>query len=104
MKGLMCGAALVAASVVTSAASEQRAVPRDSSAFAQFTYGWAAMPPLPRRYQNHCIVHDGRFVCSDHCGVDFQIYYCSKTVTGCCHVGRGYCDGTGKLRCSPALF
>jgi len=104
MKTSVWGAALLAAMVVTCAASEQRAGRRQSGAIEQFTYSWVNMPLLPRRYQNHCGERDGHFICADHCGVDYQIYYCSRTATGCCHVGRGYCDSTGKLRCSPALF
>ena len=103
MKALMWGA-LLAATMASSAASEQRAERRYSPAMEQFTYSWAAMPLLPRRYQNHCGDYRGHLICADHCGVDYQIYYCSRTATGCCHVGEGYCDGTGKLRCMPALF
>jgi len=104
MKSLMWGAALLAAMAVTCAASERRAERRFSPAIEQFTYSWAAMPLLPRRHQNHCGTHDGHFICAEHCGVDYQIYYCSRTATGCCHIGHGYCDGAGQLRCSPALF
>jgi hypothetical protein len=104
MKALMWGAALLAAVATTCAASEQQAARRHSPAMDQFTYSWAAMPLLPRRHQNHCGDRDGHYTCADHCGVDYQIYYCSKTATGCCHVGEGYCDRTGKLRCGPALF
>jgi hypothetical protein len=25
--------------------------------------------------------------------------YCSEASFGCCHVGRGYCDPSGLLRC-----
>ena len=70
----------------------------------QFTYRWVAMPPLPRRLQNHCGYHNGNLVCSDNCGMDYQKYFCSPKATGCCHVGLGYCDSAGHLRCSPALF
>jgi hypothetical protein len=104
MKTLVWGAALLAAMAATCAASEQWSERRQSGAMGQFTYSWVTMPLLPRRFQNHCGYRDGRFICADYCGVDYQIYYCSRTVTGCCHIGLGYCDGTGKLRCSPALF
>jgi hypothetical protein len=104
MKVLMCGAALLAAMAATCAAADRRAEGRYSPAMEQFTYSWAAMPLLPRRYLNHCGDYGGHFVCADHCGVDYQIYYCSKAATGCCHIGEGYCDHTGKLRCMPALF
>ena len=104
MRALMWGAALLAAMAATCAAAQPWAERRQSTAIEQFTYSWVAMPLLPRRYQNHCGDRDGHFICADHCGADYQIYYCSRTATGCCHVGRGYCDGTAKLRCSPALF
>jgi hypothetical protein len=70
----------------------------------QFTYSWVAMPLLPRRYQNHCGFYRGHFICADHCGIDYQIYYCAPGAAGCCHIGRGYCDGGGNVRCLPALF
>ena len=75
-----------------------------SSDVEQFSYSWAAMPPLPRRLQNNCGYHNGNLVCSDNCGTDYQKYFCSPKATGCCHIGLGYCDGDGHLRCSPALF
>jgi hypothetical protein len=58
---------------------------------------------LPRRFRNHCRfdVTFGRFYCSDHCGSDYQIYYCSRGSFGCCHIGVGYCDSYGLLRCRP---
>ena len=96
--------ALLAAMTTTAAAADRRVAPQYSPAVAQFSYRWAAMPPLPRRLQNHCGYADGHFVCADHCGIDYQVYYCPSTASGCCHVGRGYCDDGGRLRCSPALF
>jgi len=104
MKTLMWGAALLAAMAGTCAAAEQRAGRRDAPAVEQFTRSWAALPALPRRLQSHCGTRDGHFTCADHCGVDYQIYYCSRTATGCCRIGQGYCDSAGKLRCAPALF
>jgi hypothetical protein len=70
----------------------------------QFTYSWVSMPGLPRLYQNHCGFYHGHFVCADHCGIDYQVYFCARSDVGCCQVGHGYCDGSGKLRCSPTLF
>jgi hypothetical protein len=106
MKTLVCGAALLAAMTATCAATDLRAERRYSPApgVEQFTYSWVAMPLLPRRLQNHCGYYQGNFYCSDHCGMDYQVYTCSRPATGCCHIGRGYCDGDGNLRCSPALF
>ena len=75
-----------------------------SQGIEQYSYSFAPLPLLPRRYQNHCGLYYGHYVCADHCGIDYQIYYCSKLAAGCCHIGRGYCDDGGRLRCMPALF
>lgn len=104
MKTLICVAALLTAMATTGAAADRRIAPQYSPAVAQFSYSWAAMPLLPRQLQNHCGYYDGHFICADHCGTEYQVYYCPNTASGCCHVGRGYCDGGGRLRCSPALF
>lgn len=64
---------------------------------------WQSPEFLPRRFRNHCVfdtVH-GRFYCADHCGFDYQFYYCSRESFGCCRVGFGYCDWRGVLRCAP---
>ena len=74
------------------------------TAIEQYSYSWGALPLLPLRYQNHCGLSDGHYVCADRCGVDYQVYYCSAAAVGCCHVGFGYCDGAGHMRCMPALF
>ena len=103
MKTLMWVAALLIAMAATCTASE-RGERGYSPAIAQFSYSWVTMPLLPRRYQNHCGYYNGHFTCAEHCGADYQIYYCSEAATGCCHVGQGYCDAAGRLRCSPALF
>jgi hypothetical protein len=70
----------------------------------QYSYSFAVLPLLPRRFQNHCGYYQGHFVCADRCGIDFQMYYCTNISYGCCHVGYGYCDDIGHLRCMPALF
>jgi hypothetical protein len=58
---------------------------------------------LPRRLLNHCNFDptQGIVYCSNRCGIDYQVYYCSKRSFGCCHIGQGYCDGAGLLRCRP---
>ena len=43
----------------------------------------------------------GRPYCSDHCGFDYQFYFCSRDSFGCCRIGFGYCDWNGLLRCHP---
>ena len=104
MKRLMGVAALLVATATTGTAADIRVEPQYSPAVAQFSYSWAAMPLLPRKLQNHCGYYNGHFICADHCGADYQVYYCPSTASGCCHVGLGYCDVAGRLRCSPALF
>src|SRR6516165_3678290 len=66
---------------------------------------WQDPRVLPRQFRNQCYcdVH-GRYYCSNHCGADYEFYYCSRTSFGCCHVGKGYCDRDGFLRCRPAWF
>ena len=64
---------------------------------------WQGPLSLPRRFRNHCAVDvlTGRLYCSDHCGFNYQFYYCSHQSFGCCRVGYGYCDWRGSLRCAP---
>jgi hypothetical protein len=64
---------------------------------------WQDPWQLPRRFRNHCRYDyfTPRPYCSDHCGADYQFYYCSEASFGCCHLGRGYCDWRGFLRCYP---
>jgi hypothetical protein len=64
---------------------------------------WQEPGFLPPRFRNKCTVENfsGRPYCSDHCGVDYQFYYCSEASFGCCHLGHDYCDFGGLLRCHP---
>ena len=64
---------------------------------------WQYPLQLSPRFRNHCTYEyfDGRPYCSNHCGIDYQFYYCSEISFGCCHLGRGYCDWRGALRCHP---
>ena len=64
---------------------------------------WQDPGLLPSRFRNHCSfdVNHGRWLCSNHCGIDYQFYYCSPASFGCCHSGYGYCDWNGSLRCAP---
>ena len=64
---------------------------------------WQGPQSLPRRFRNHCVFDgfSGRPYCSNHCGFDYQFYYCSARSFGCCRVGVGYCDWDGLLRCHP---
>jgi hypothetical protein len=64
---------------------------------------WQEAAQLPPHFRNHCTVENftGRPYCSDHCGADYQFYYCSQASFGCCRLGHGYCDWDGHLRCAP---
>jgi hypothetical protein len=69
------------------------------AAIADWQYPWQ----LPPRFRNHCTYEyfTARPFCSNHCGSDYQFLYCSQASFGCCHLGRGYCDWNGLLRCHP---
>ena len=64
---------------------------------------WQEPQSLPPRFRNHCVrdPFTGRAYCADHCGFDYQFYFCSRHSFGCCRVGFGYCDWNGLLRCHP---
>jgi hypothetical protein len=64
---------------------------------------WQGPLSLPPRFRNHCVIDffSGRPYCSDHCGIDYQFYYCTPRSFGCCRVSFGYCDRHGQLRCHP---
>jgi hypothetical protein len=64
---------------------------------------WQDPESLPPHFRNHCSfdVIRGRWFCSNHCGLDYQFYFCSPASFGCCHPGYGYCDWNGSLRCAP---
>jgi hypothetical protein len=64
---------------------------------------WQEPQLLPPRYRNHCAYDrfSGRPYCSDHCGFEYQFYFCSRQSSGCCRTGFGYCDWNGLLRCHP---
>jgi hypothetical protein len=96
--GLLIGVAL---SIGPYSAGTSRAEPNQP----QFTpVGWQSPESLPHRFRNHCGTDfwAGRY-CEDHCGLGYQFFYCSEHSFGCCHVGVGYCDWGGSLRCAPTL-
>jgi hypothetical protein len=64
---------------------------------------WQGPLNLPPRFRNHCAIDSasGRPYCSDHCGFEYQFYYCTSQSFGCCRIGFGYCDWRGQLRCHP---
>ena len=65
-------------------------------------FDWGRDPAdLPPRFRTNCAIHNGRFYCAYRCGTTYQFYYCSPASFGCCHIGDGYCDYRGFLRCRP---
>jgi len=64
---------------------------------------WQDPHSLPRFLRNHCAYDrlSGRTYCSNHCGYEYQVYYCAPRSFGCCRIGFGYCDWNGQLRCAP---
>jgi hypothetical protein len=95
----------LAVMAVTCAGNELPYTPvTDAPGIVQFSYSFSPLPPLPRRFQNHCGYFDGRYVCANHCGPNYQVYFCSEWSFGCCHIGHGYCNAGGFLRCSPHYF
>jgi hypothetical protein len=80
------------------------AQPHDSSAAGPLiAVDWQDPQALPLRFRNHCRYDPvrGRWYCSNHCGIDYQFYFCSQASFGCCRLRRGYCDWRGHLRCAP---
>jgi hypothetical protein len=92
MKRTVCGFAV--ATLICAATYET-----PHAAIADWQYPWQ----LPPRFRNHCAYEyfTARPFCSNHCGSDYQFLYCSQASFGCCHLGRGYCDWSGLLRCHP---
>jgi hypothetical protein len=75
-----------------------------ASGFAPLvTVDWQPPLSLPPRFRNHCRydANRSRVYCSNHCGIDYEFYYCSPASFGCCRRGYGYCDWRGRLRCAP---
>ncbi len=63
---------------------------------------WQDPQLLPPRFRNHCTSDGwGRPYCENHCGRGYAFYFCSPDSFGCCHIGYGYCDWHGHLRCHP---
>jgi hypothetical protein len=109
MKCFVLALAWLAVMICACAGDEAREEPRYSPAIyppgiPQFSKSWSPLPLLPPRFQNHCGYFDGNYVCANHCGPNYQFYYCSDWSSGCCHIGLGYCNAGGVLRCMPHYF
>jgi len=89
--------AILAAAVAASAGEAARLAPASDLV----RIDWQVPEQLPPPFRNHCTVENftARPYCSNHCGADYQFYYCSPASFGCCHLGHGYCDWNGVLRC-----
>jgi hypothetical protein len=92
---------VVVAAVAVSAGEATAAAPVPASDLIRID--WQVPEQLPPPFRNHCTFENftGRPYCSNHCGADYQFYYCSSASFGCCHLGHGYCDWHGVLRCHP---
>jgi len=100
MKALTLAALTFAASASACRAVEMSFTPASDLVIR---VDWQTPEQLPPRFRNHCTLENftGRPYCSNHCGVDYQFYFCSPASFGCCHLGHGYCDWNGVLRCHP---
>jgi hypothetical protein len=91
--------------ICLAAASACRATPAAHSPTAGplVRIDWQEPRDLPPLLRNHCAYDrlSRRMYCSDHCGYEYQAYYCSPGSFGCCRIGYGYCDWNGLLRCHP---
>ncbi|MFZ0112822.1 MAG: hypothetical protein WAL15_00550 [Xanthobacteraceae bacterium] len=94
----------LAAMICACAGEELRYSPIYPPGIPQFSYSWSPLPLLPPRFQNHCGYFNGNYVCANHCGPNYQFYYCSDWSSGCCHIGLGYCNPGGVLHCNPHYF
>jgi hypothetical protein len=94
---------VLAALTSLAAAAPAAAWPRLSGQNLLVEADWQPPQLLPRRFRNHCAFDSshGHYYCSDHCGLDYQFYFCSSASFGCCRMGYGYCDWRGALRCAP---
>ena len=93
----------LAAMICMCAGGELPYTPVYPQGIPQFSRSWSPLPLLQPRFQNHCGYFDGVYVCANHCGPNYQIYYCSEASFGCCHIGRGYCSD-GFVQCAPHYF
>lgn len=103
-KRLAAGAALALALLPAAAHASPPAGGWISSTNQPFVRAdWQAPRAVPPRFRNHCRYDHvrGRPYCANHCGPDYQFYFCSSESFGCCHPGYGYCDWKGHLRCAP---
>jgi hypothetical protein len=115
MSAKFCGSRLAAALVVAASAfllvhlagdasAAPAAAPNYSPVGAPvMAVDWQDPWMLPPPFRNHCSydVNHGRWYCSNHCGIDYQFFFCSPASFGCCRPGYGYCDWKGHLRCAP---
>ena len=94
---------LIALTTFAAAGAAVAAMPQAAPTRVAILADWQYPDWLPQRFRNHCSsdLFTGRQYCAGHCGSGYQFFYCSEGSFGCCHLGRGYCDFHGMLRCSP---
>jgi hypothetical protein len=71
--------------LVAQAASAGWTVAPDAADDPIVRVDWQYPRQLPSRFRNHC-AHEyftARPDCSDHCGGDYQFFYCSPASFGC---------------------
>lgn len=100
---LLAAATVAFAALVAASSCALAGAPNYSPLIRPLTnVDWQPPAALPRAFRNHCHFNaEGRFYCSNHCGLDYQFYYCTPASFGCCRPGFGYCDWKGRLRCAP---
>ena len=91
---------LLACLVSPSASLADEAIERVPAGSLVFV-GWHQVSRHVQRLPGHCSYDPthGYYYCSNHCGADYEFHVCSPRSFGCCHIGVGYCDYLGYLRC-----
>lgn len=99
-KALLLGLLLTAGSASSGGAFTIGPSPRTD---VMIRADWQVPEQLPPQFRNHCSWDkwSNRPYCSNRCGIDYQFFHCSAESFGCCHLGHGYCDWSGLLRCTP---
>src|SRR4029077_21287577 len=82
MKALAAAVLACAVSASACGAGEMNFTPGGGS---MIRVDWQTPEQLPPRFRNHCTLENftSRPYCSNHCGIDYQFYYCSEASFGC---------------------
>jgi hypothetical protein len=103
MRALVSAVLICAIAHACFAAEPDISTARDVARDLAIRVDWQVPQSLPPRSRNRCSYENftWRPYCSDHCGPNYQFYFCSQGSFGCCRLGHGYCDFSGFLRCHP---